>query len=141
MGRRRNRVKSRSTLLSSVAQGRILWPAVWGGRRGLLPRCPVQTGDQQVEGGRQQGRDDCLQWAPALAQVLLLFQLLPNVMLLLHLLLSLLVLLSWPASFWLQHQAELLRDSSDTEWPTSNSTQLERVKNVFAMVRTGQKGS
>ena len=44
------------------------------------------------------------------------------------------LLLQHPATFWLEHQAQLLLPSPDSEWPTPNKTDLERMKNVFYMV-------
>ena len=44
------------------------------------------------------------------------------------------LLLQHPAKFWLEHHAELLLPSPASEWPTSNNTDLERMKNVFHMV-------
>jgi len=43
------------------------------------------------------------------------------------------LLLQHPATFWLEHQAQLLLPSPASEWPTPNKTDLERMKNVFYM--------
>ena len=44
------------------------------------------------------------------------------------------LLLQQPATFWLEHHAQLLLPSPASEWPTPNKTDLERMKNVFYMV-------
>ena len=52
------------------------------------------------------------------------------------------LLLQHPAKFWLEHHAELLLPSPASEWPTSNNTDLERMKKFFVMdmVREGREG-
>ena len=46
------------------------------------------------------------------------------------------LLLQHPATFWLEHHAQLLLPSPASEWPTPNKTDLERMQNVFHMVGT-----
>ena len=50
------------------------------------------------------------------------------------------VLMSKPASFWMEHHTRfLMADSTECEWPTKNSSELERMTNLFDMCTNRDK--
>ena len=52
------------------------------------------------------------------------------------------VLTSQPASFWIKNEERLLMsETTESEWPTVNASDLEKVINVFDMVTNKEKVS
>ena len=47
---------------------------------------------------------------------------------------SLAIITSQPLEFWINNQDRFLKETTETEWPTPNNTELERYSNMFDMV-------
>ena len=47
---------------------------------------------------------------------------------------SLAIITSKPLEFWINNQDRFLMETTETEWPTPNNTELERYSNMFDMV-------
>ena len=47
---------------------------------------------------------------------------------------SLAIITSQPPQFWINNQDRFLMETTETEWPTANKTEVERFSNMFDMV-------